>query len=340
MIQSRLVSISFLRLETFQPLDFHPQYLLLAGLIMASPEQVPQMNKTVQCGLPQMDPQRPASSGSDTDEKPGTPPRDIDSISIDSMESVPNVFGRRMVTFDNERTTTAYEAWELVLVGDRYIRQSWKSFCGIKFGTRWVNQSRGCVLTNAILSFDQGELADMHEDAIHGYKHKRGTSQEMAYEQNLANRVDNLPYEIYDKLQHLIDDKTVVTNRSPYRKREWHVVVLQPGEYRMTELLPERKRTSIFSWKKLPPITRTWFVVLRGEEVKSTKEDGGWKMHNRISNPWWRLDMRETKEERDQKKKFMKKLDKVRANRHQPLRHHRPLPVGAVPPRPGPPMGL
>ncbi len=48
-------------------------------------------------------------------------------------------------------------------------------------------------MTNAVVSFDQGELADMHEDAIRGYKHKRGASQEKAYEQDLANRAYNLP---------------------------------------------------------------------------------------------------------------------------------------------------
>ncbi|KAI1282241.1 hypothetical protein F5Y07DRAFT_395041 [Xylaria sp. FL0933] len=311
------------------------------------PESVPQMavpspNINVRRGLPRIDRQRPPSPGSDTEEEPRTSLRDVDSISIDSMESVPDGFGRRVTTFDNERTTIVYEAWELSLIKATYIRDSYKSIFGIKVATTWVHRNDGGVLNNPIVSFDQGELADMHEDAIHGFKHKRGCDQRMAYEQDLASRAYNLPAGIYDRLQQIVEDKTMTTNRNPYRKREWRVVVLQPGEFQMTELLPERKRTSIFSWKRQPPVTPTWFVVLRGEEVKSTKEDGGWKAFHRLSNPWWRLDQRETKDERDQHKKMMKKMDRADADRrHQLRRRPSPPPFGRIRPRPGaPPIGL
>ncbi|KAI0911888.1 hypothetical protein F4823DRAFT_255092 [Ustulina deusta] len=299
---------------------------------------LPTANRPFQCGLPRMDGQRPPSPGSTIDGELGASPRDIDSISIDSMESLPDPMGRRMLTFDNERTTTAYEAWELVSLEDRITCRSWRSFCGINFGMRWVNQNDGCVLTNAVVSFDQGELADMHEDAIRGYKHKRGASQEKAYEQDLANRAYNLPDEIYDKIQLLIGDKTIVTNRNPHRKREWHVVVLRPGEFRMTELLPERKRKNIFSRKRQPPAVRTWFVVLRGQEVKSTKEDGGWRAHHRFSNPWWRFDKQETKEGRDQHKKMAKQMDRARADRQHHPRHPGPRPAAPMVPCPRLPM--
>ncbi|KAF2964986.1 hypothetical protein GQX73_g8578 [Xylaria multiplex] len=267
----------------------------------------------------------PPSPRSDTDEESESPPRDIDSISIDSTESFPDITGRRPVTFDDERTKTAYEAWEIVLVKDKHARESWSSFCGIRFGTKWSIRNDGCVLTNAVVPFEQGELADMHEDAIRGCKHKRGTSQEKAYEQDLANRAYNLPEEIYDKIQQLLEDKTIATNRNPYRQREWRVVVLQPGEFQMTELLPERKRVNLFSRKRQPPITPTWFVILRGREVKSTKEDGGWKAYGRASNPWWRFDNRETKEARDQCKEMGKKMDQVHVHRRrQNRRRHGP----------------
>ncbi|KAI1738371.1 hypothetical protein F4680DRAFT_450126 [Xylaria scruposa] len=281
---------------------------------------------------------RPPSPRSDIDSESDVSQRDADSISINSTESIPDFSGRKMVTFDHEQSTTAYEAWEFVCIDDRHTRQSWNSFCGIKFGTRWRNNNDGCILVNALVSFDQGELADMHEDAIRQYKHKHGSSQEKAYEQDLANRVNNdLPVDAYDKIQQLIEDKTIATNRNPYRQREWRVVILQPGEFRMTELLPQHKRTSFFSRKKQLPLTRTYFVVLRGQEVKSTKEDGGWKAYNRVSNPWWRLDNRETKEERDKHKGVVKRMDKARARdrrRHHPRPHPRPV----IHPYPRPPM--
>ncbi|TGJ85606.1 hypothetical protein E0Z10_g3171 [Xylaria hypoxylon] len=295
-------------------------------------------DKTVRWDPPRMDRQMPPSPRSDINEKSEAPPRDIDSISINSAESIPDLTGRRQITIDDERTKTVYEAWELIFVNDKHIRESWKSFCGIKFSTRWVNRNDGCVLTNTVASFGQGELADMHEDAIRGYNHKLGTSQEKAYEQDLANRTYNLPNDAYDKIQQLVEDKIIATNKNPYRQREWRVVVLQPGEFRMTELLPERKRKNLFSRKRQPPITRTWFVVLRGKEVKSTKEDGGWRGYNRVSNPWWRLDNWETKEERDEHKEIQKKMDRARVpGRHNSLDHLRP--VGPFTSRLLPPMG-
>ncbi|KAI0194431.1 hypothetical protein EV127DRAFT_218291 [Xylaria flabelliformis] len=280
----------------------------------------------------ELPPMRPPSPRSDIDNESIVSHRDIDAISINSTESIPDFSGRKMVTFDHEQTTTAYEAYEFICIDDRHTRQAWNSFCGINFGTRWRNNNDGCVLVNALLSFDQGELADMYEDAIRAYKPKNGTSQEKAYKQDVADRADDLPTDIYDKLQHLIEDKTMVTNRNPYRQREWRVVILQPGEFRMTELLPQHKRPSFFSRKKRLPATRTYFVVLRGQEVKSTKEDGGWKGYNRISNPWWRLDNQETKEERDKHKGVVKRMNKVRA---RDRRQRSPPPVIRSIPVPG-----
>ncbi|KAJ2986947.1 hypothetical protein NUW58_g4785 [Xylaria curta] len=304
-----------------------------------SPTEVPpSVDETVPPSPSRTECQEPPSPRSDVSDH--GPERDSDSISIDSTQSVPDFSGRRMVTFDDDRMTTAYEAWELVCVEDRYTRQSWKSFCGINFVTRYVNHHDGCVYTNPVVSFDQGELADMHEDAISGYKHKLGTDQERAYEQDLANRVNDLPTDIYDQIQFLLDDKTHATNRNPYRRREWRVVVVQPGEFRMTELLPERKRQSLFSRKKQPPVTPTYSVVIRGQEVKSTKEDGGWKAHSRHSNPWWRLDNRETKEEREQHKDAVKKMNRAMDRRHQhPPPALRTRPVGPIRPPPRPAAG-
>ncbi|KAI1757401.1 hypothetical protein F4782DRAFT_128210 [Xylaria castorea] len=300
--------------------------------------ELPPADITVQWSPLQTECQRPPSPRSDIDDESDVSLRDLDSISITSAQSIPDFTGRRMVTFDHEQTTTAYEAWEFVCMEDSYTRQSYNSFCGINFGTRWRNNNDKCVLTNPVVSFDQGELADMHEVAVHRYKHKHGISQK-AYEQDLANRANDLPTVAYDKVQQLLEDKTIAANRNPYRQREWRVVVLQPGEFRMTELLPQHKRTGFFSRKRQPPVTRTYFVVIRGQEVKSTKEDGGWKAYNRLSNPWWRLDNRETKEERNQHKDAVKKMDRARARDRR--RHHsrpRPRPVGSIPPHPRPPM--
>ncbi|KAI0416615.1 hypothetical protein F5X98DRAFT_364261 [Xylaria grammica] len=213
-----------------------------------------------------------------------TRPRDVDTISVDSAESILDFTGRRLVTFDDGRINTAYEAWELVFIKDRHTHESWKSFCGINFGTRRVNRNDGCVLTNAI---------------------------------DLANRVYSLPDEAYDKLQLLLEDRTISTNRNPYRNREWRVMILQPSEFRMTELLPERKQKNLFSRKK---------------------QALGWKAYNRGSDLWWRLDNLETKEKRNQHKEMAKKMDRARVyDRH--YSPHRPRPASPSVPRHLPPLG-
>ncbi|KAI1304348.1 hypothetical protein F5Y03DRAFT_395559 [Xylaria venustula] len=244
---------------------------------------------------------RSSSPGPNMDNEP----RDIDSVSVDSMESVLDHHGRKQMNLDSERTTTAYEAWELSVTEEKHSRRAWKSLFGIKFGTQWTMNDFKCIAVTPDVSFGQGELADMYEDAVRSYKHKRGTSQEMAYEQNLANRVYDLPGDSFERLQQLVANKIMVTNHNPHRKREWHIVLLQAGGFQVTKLSPvDHKWTSIFSRKRSRPATRPWFVILRGQEVRSTKEDGGWKTFDESSNPWWRFDKRETKKERDQYKKM------------------------------------
>ncbi|KAK5631833.1 hypothetical protein RRF57_007547 [Xylaria bambusicola] len=295
--------------------------------------------KPLRCGLPRVNRQRSPSPVSVFDEELDSPRRDTDSISINSMESLPDFMGRTAVDFDNDHVTTVYEAWELSLINDGQTRHSWKSLFGINIGTKWISRGDGCILMNPLVSFEQGELADMHEDAIRGHRNKRGTSQEVAYSQDLANRAYDLPSEVYDRLQSLLEDKTLATNKNPYRKREWRLIVLQPGEFRMTDLLPERKRKSIFSREKKPPVTRTWFIILRGREVKATKENGGWKTFSRYSNPWWKSDKRETKEAREQHKQMIKKMDRARP-RYSRYPPPPPPPANPFIPPPRPPMGL
>ncbi|KAI1826229.1 hypothetical protein F4861DRAFT_120064 [Xylaria intraflava] len=252
---------------------------------------------------------------------------DADAISIDSSHSIPDTWGRKMLAFGDGHTI-AYEAWELVLIPDRLTRRSTKSFFGIEFSNTWHNERDGCILTNPLLAFDQGDLANMHEDAIGGYKHRRGVDQRKAYEQDLANRTYKLPVDVYDKAQHLIEDKIIATNRNPHRKREWRIAVLEPREFRMTEFLPQRKRKHFFTRERRLPATRTWFIILRGEEVKSTKEVDGWRGYNQHTNPWWRLDNEETKEARSRRKTIMAKVNKPFNFRRSPRRR----PVGQMPP--------
>ncbi|KAH9992383.1 hypothetical protein F4779DRAFT_631953 [Xylariaceae sp. FL0662B] len=234
---------------------------------------------------------------------------DIDAMSIASMESIPDFTGRKAFTVQDDQTKTVYEAWEIVISEDTTNWSTWKSFCGVNFGIRWKSYNDGFLTLNPVMSFEQGELADLHADAVREYearnpKAKKGKS----YAQDLANRAYRLPADIYNKIQYLMDDKVRATNKTPFRLREWHVVVLQKGEFRMTELLPERKKRGLFRKKRDPAAIRKWFIVLRGEEVKATKEDGGWRAFGRHSNPWWRIDARDTREARREHRRHFENI--------------------------------
>ncbi|KAI1505459.1 hypothetical protein F5X99DRAFT_368056 [Biscogniauxia marginata] len=137
---------------------------------------------------------------------------------------------------------------------------------------------------NRISSFEQGELANLHAEVIRDYETKHSKRKGKSHAQDFANRAFNLLADVYNKLQHLMEGKIKATNRTPFRRREWQVVVLKKGVFQIMELLPERRKKGM-SRRKRSPAMRKWFVVLRGEGIKSTKE-GGWKTFNRPTDPW------------------------------------------------------
>lgn len=234
---------------------------------------------------------------------------------------------------DSEISKTVYEAWEITYSDDTMEWNTWNVFCGINFGVKWKSLDDGRLYVSPLPSYGQGELEDMHEDAIRQYEAK-GRKKGKSYNQDIANRVFKLDLDIYKRLQQLIDDKQRSANRMSYHRREWRVVVFEAGEYQITDALPERKKSLIRRRRKSPQVQR-WFFILRGEEVKSTKEDGGWRLFNRYSNPWWRADAHESRSERLEHREHAKLLQQrnARAARFGP-----PLPPPPPPPL-HPPVG-
>lgn len=219
-----------------------------------------------------------------------------------------------------------YEAWEIIHSDNTPEWDTWNVFCGIKFGIKWKSPDNGFVDIDPLSEYGQGELAELHEDAIRQYEAK-GRKKGKSYNQDVANRVSDLDLDIYRRLHHLVDDRQMATNRTAYHRREWRVVVFEEGEFQLTDVLPERKK-SLFRRRRPKPTVRRCFIVLRGEEVKSTKEEGGWRLFNRHHNPWWRVDAQESREERLEHREHMKKMQQ---------RNRRNIRSG--PPPMGPPMG-
>lgn len=209
---------------------------------------------------------------------------------------------------ENEPGKTAYEAWEVVYGDNTLDMRTWKTFCGMKLGVKWTALDDGFVELNPVTSYGQSELADLHAKRIDEYD-GRNRKKAKSYAQDLANRVFLLKADIYNRVQHLMDDKIQATNKTPFRRREWRIVILDECEVQMTELLPERKK-GIFRCQPEKPAMSRWFIVLRGQEVKTTKEDGGWRLFNRHSNPWWRIDARETQQARKEHRDHFEKVNR------------------------------
>ncbi|KAH9903619.1 hypothetical protein F4778DRAFT_91743 [Xylariomycetidae sp. FL2044] len=252
--------------------------------------------------------------------------RDVDSLSINSLASTvstPDAAGRKLMTVEDP-ATTVYEAWELISSGDITDSFTWKQFCGIRFGTKWYTHRNGFLDLHPVICFEQGELADLCADAVKEYDAKNSKkNQGRSYAQDIANRAFELVPDVYNKIQDLMEDKRAATNRNPFYKRDWRLVVLEECEYQMTELLPERKKKGIFRRKRPDPAMRRWFLVFRGEVVKSTKEADGWRFFERVNNPWWKVDTRATRASRrvhaQQRKHFEREEARTRA-KNAPLR--------------------
>ncbi|XXH05151.1 hypothetical protein Hte_011576 [Hypoxylon texense] len=254
-----------------------------------------------------------------------------DNESISSTASYPTGNGRRGLTLTNDESSkTVYEAWEIIYSEDTLEWDTWNVFCGIKFGVTWKSLNDGRIDVGPLTQYGQGELADLHEDAVRNYEAK-GRKKGKSYDQDMANRVFGLDMDIHKRLHDLVDDRQIATNKTAYHRREWRVVVFEEGEFQLTDVLPERKK-SLFRWRRPKPHVYRWFIVLRGEEVKSNKEKGGWRLFNRHYNPWWRVDAQESREERMLHREHMKKVNRRNLRQGPP-----PPPMGRPPT--GPPNG-
>ncbi|KAI1655044.1 hypothetical protein F4813DRAFT_187620 [Daldinia decipiens] len=242
-----------------------------------------------------------------------------DALSILSKESCPDHAGRKTFTVPiDEPAKTVYEAWAVLDSGGTVDKVAWKTFCGIKFGGKWKSYNDGFLTIEPLTSYAQEELAELHENAIQEYGAK-SSKKGRSYAQDLANRVFRLNAGVYNRIQFVINSKLRSTNKTPFRRRDWQVVVLEEGEFQMTELLPERKKKGLLRRRQEKPIVLKYFIVLRGEEVKSAKEGDGWRTFNPYSNPWWRVDGQETYEARRSHRDHVKRVGQALGGSRGPI---------------------
>ncbi|KAI1376733.1 hypothetical protein F4677DRAFT_71993 [Hypoxylon crocopeplum] len=286
---------------------------------MASPREVKQV--VYPDGMRPLSPSRSSLSDVDDAETMTGGKRGIedDAISVLSMVSFPDPAGRKGfgTAPDDEPEKAVYEAWEIIVGRDTLHWDTWKTICGINLGVKWKALDDGFIDVNPLPGYSQGELADLQKDAVREYEAKN-SKKPRSYAQDLANRVFRLEAGVYNRIQHLIDNKIRVTNRTPFRRREWRIVILEEGEFQMTELLPERKK-GLFRRRPEKAAVHRWFLVIRGEEIKTSKEDGGWRLFSRHHNPWWRIDLRETQEARKEHRDHFEKVNRNPSMRRGPM---------------------
>lgn len=199
-----------------------------------------------------------------------------------------------------EDTKTVYEAWQIISIEDSQQWDTWKKFCGIRFGITYESMRDGFLDLMPMPEFSQEELAEKLANASQAYGAKHGKAGAKSYEQDLANRAFGLGADVYNSLQRLINAKMQETNRNPHRVRKWDLVLLREEELAITALNPQRKRKGLKSllwWKRDLPAMDRWFVIIRGEETKYLKE--GWKAYSRHSNPWSKVDILDNLNDQD-----------------------------------------
>ncbi|KAI0128965.1 hypothetical protein BJ170DRAFT_355384 [Xylariales sp. AK1849] len=230
---------------------------------------------------------------------------EADTESVLSDDDYPDVFYNwRTFTVDDKVVKTVYEAWEVINMYDTEIRSTWKRLLGINLGETWESMADGYVRLSPLPAFEQGELAVEVEDAASEYEAKYVKDGKKSYTQDLANRAFRLPADVYNQLQRLLDRKIHETNKNPHRQRDWNIVLLRKEELPLTEMAPERKKKGVFRRSKEPAWVGRWFIVIKGEETKASKE--GWMRHDRYTNPWRKVDrhdMMDTRHENERRRR-------------------------------------
>lgn len=210
---------------------------------------------------------------------------DGDSVTTSSTQVSTARGSENLISLDAD-TKTAYEAYEIISAGRTEEVVSWFRLGPISIWRRFEWQDDDFINLNPCVNFSQDELSDLYLRKSSKFPVSCGKS----YDQDLANRVNRLPINIYRELDLLIDNKTNATKYSPFRQREWNIVMLQEGEQQLTKASPQR-RWNFLKFRREKPLIRRWFVVLQVKETKVSKE--GWKSYNAHTNPWVDLDQRE-----------------------------------------------
>ncbi|KAI1323733.1 hypothetical protein F5Y16DRAFT_412473 [Xylariaceae sp. FL0255] len=227
--------------------------------------------------------------------------RDRNTLGWENLQANKLTFNSRVT---NNKVNTVFEAWEMISVRPTTEMTNKKLVCGVEVSKMYRQLKDGYTGVRAVPSYTQHELMHMVTAAEQNWDDNRRSSilsrlipgkKRGSYAQNLSRRLFELPGPLPGKLGALLDCRIVATNKNPYVKREWSVVLLEQMNGVMTEeqvssAFHDRITTKFSKVDAHEDPIQKWFVVLCGQESRVCTSGTGFAAFDTASNPWLRVD--------------------------------------------------
>ncbi|KAK1760337.1 hypothetical protein QBC47DRAFT_366898 [Echria macrotheca] len=148
----------------------------------------------------------------------------------------------------------------------------------------------------------------MHIQAIEQFQSKNRRSwvpralrgKPKTYEQHVHEKCHQFPLIVQEELHTLLEDREAATSTN-HHTRKWTIAVVDEEEpFRFSEVTtPKAKKHRKAPSRKMEESNqssqRSYFVVIRGSEVKASSEPEGFTEFSRHSNPWVYSDIEEAR---------------------------------------------
>lgn len=171
---------------------------------------------------------------------------------------------------------------------------------GFNVKTTSVAARDGYTGVRAVPYYTQDELGRMVNEDQEAFDKScskcgflRTENKPSSYTEDLTTRLFALPGCLANRLGALLDTRHSATNKSPFVRREWKVVLLRPmenpisgGSHKDQAKSPKRHFGRGRSQKNDP--VQKWLIVIRGQ-VTMTSQDG-FLTYDTSSNPWLKAD--------------------------------------------------
>lgn len=115
-----------------------------------------------------------------------------------------------------------------------------------------------------------------------------------SYTDDLTARISALPGCLANRVGALLDTRYSATNKSPFSRREWKVVLMRPMDNPLSGNFLQGHATGSSTGgvsrkhgHKNDPVQK-WFLVIRGQVTTTSKS--GFLTYDTSSNPWIRID--------------------------------------------------